>query len=133
LLKNNFIRIIDHNALPPVKNLEELTYCKWHNSSDHNTSNCNVFRRVIQLAIDNGRLRFSETQHIDQLDSIGLDGKRVSNRLALTDSLKAQSSNAQERDVKPLGEDKVVIHELQIEDSQEDNNVIIISEDIGGR
>ena len=28
LLKNNFIRIIDHNALPSVKNLEELTYCK---------------------------------------------------------------------------------------------------------
>ena len=35
LLKNNFIRIIDHNALPSVKNLEEITYCKWHNSSDH--------------------------------------------------------------------------------------------------
>jgi hypothetical protein len=44
LLKNNFIRTIDHNALPSVKNLEELTYCKWHDSSDHNTSNCNVFR-----------------------------------------------------------------------------------------
>ena len=35
LLKNNFIRIIDHNAVPSVKNLEEITYCKWHNSSDH--------------------------------------------------------------------------------------------------
>ena len=75
LLKNNFIRIIDHNALPSIQNLEELTYCKWHNSSDHNTSDCNVFRRVIQSAIDKGRLRFSEAQHIDQLDSIGLDGK----------------------------------------------------------
>ena len=52
LLKNNFIRIIDHNALPFVKNLEELTYCKWHNSSNHNTSDCNVFHRVIQSAID---------------------------------------------------------------------------------
>ena len=28
LLKNNFIRIIDHNTLPSVQNLEELTYCK---------------------------------------------------------------------------------------------------------
>jgi hypothetical protein len=43
LLKNNFIRIIDHSALSSIQNLEELTYCKWHNSSDHNTSNCNVF------------------------------------------------------------------------------------------
>ena len=65
LLKNNFIRIIDHNALPYIQNLEELTYCKWHNSSDHNTSDCNVFRRVIQSAIDKGRLRFSEAQQMD--------------------------------------------------------------------
>jgi hypothetical protein len=54
LLKNNFIRINDHNALPSIRNLEELTYCKWHNSSNHNTSNCNMFCRVIQSAIDKG-------------------------------------------------------------------------------
>jgi hypothetical protein len=114
LLKNNFIRIIDHSALPFIQNLEELTYCKWHNSSDHNTYNCNVFHRVIQLAIDNGRLRFSEAQQMDQLDSISLDGKQVLNRLAIADSLKAQGSNAQERDVEPSSEDKVVVHELQI-------------------
>jgi hypothetical protein len=28
LLKYNFIRIIDHNALPSIQNLEELTYYK---------------------------------------------------------------------------------------------------------
>jgi hypothetical protein len=49
---------------------------------------------VIQSAIDKGRLRFSEAQQMDQLDSIGLDGKQVSNRLALANSLKAQCSNA---------------------------------------
>jgi hypothetical protein len=90
LLKNNFIRIINHNALPSIQNLEELTYCKWHNSFDHNTSNCNVFRRVIQSAIDNGRLKFFEAQQMDQLDSIGLDSKQVSNRFVLlVDSPKA--------------------------------------------
>jgi hypothetical protein len=94
LLKNNFIRIIDHNALAFIQNLEELTYYNCHNSSDHNTSNCNIFCRVIQSAIDKGRLRFSEAQQMDQLDSIGLDGKQVSNRLALANSLKAQCSNA---------------------------------------
>jgi hypothetical protein len=71
-----------------------------------------VFHQVIQLAIDNGRLRFSETQQIDQLGSIGLDGKQVSNRLALADSLKAQGFNAQERDVEPSSGDKVVVQEL---------------------
>ena len=100
-LENNFIRINDHNALLSIQNLEELIYCKWHNSSDHNTSNCNVFRRVIQSAIDKGRLRFSRAQQMDQLDSNGLGGKQVSNRFALAESLKAQGSNAQESDVGP--------------------------------
>jgi hypothetical protein len=97
LLKNNFIRIIDHSALPSIQNLEELTYCKWHNSSNHNSSNCNMFRRVIQSAIDKGRLKFSKAQQMDQLDSIGLDGKQVLDRLAIANSIKAQGSNAQER------------------------------------
>ena len=72
-------------------------------------------------------LRFSEAQQMDQLDSIGLDGKQVSNRLELADSLKTQGSSAQERDVEPSSEDKVVVHKLHIEDTQEDNNVITIS------
>jgi hypothetical protein len=63
---------------------------------------------------------------MDQLDSIGLDSKQVLNRIALSDSLKAQGSNAQEREVEPSSEDKVIVHELQIEDTQENNNVIII-------
>jgi hypothetical protein len=54
------------------------------------------------------------------------------NRLALSDSFKAQGSNAQEREVEPSSEDKVVVHELQIEDTQENNNVITISYDTGG-
>ena len=83
-----------------------------------------MFRRMIQSAIDKWWLRFSKAQHIDQLDSIGLDGKQVSNRLVLADSLKAQSLNAQERDVEPSSEDKVVVHELEIEGTQEDNNVL---------
>jgi hypothetical protein len=35
--------------------------------------------------------------------------------------------------VEPSSEDKVVVHELQIEDTQEDNNVIIVSEGTGGQ
>ena len=131
LLKNDFIRIIDHNALPSIQNLEELTCCNWHNSFDHNTSNCNVFHQVIQSAIDNGQLRFSKAQQMDQLDSISLDGKLVSNWLALADSLKDQGSNAQERDVEPLSEDRVVVQELQFKDILEDSKVIIILEKIG--
>jgi hypothetical protein len=68
LLKNNFVRIIDHNVLSSIQNLEELTYYKWHNLFDHNTCDCNMFRCVIQLAIDKGRLKFSKAQQMDQLD-----------------------------------------------------------------
>jgi outer membrane protease len=67
------------------------------------------------------------------LDSIGFDGKHVSNRFALADSLKAQGSNAQERDVEPSSKDEVVVHELQIEDTPEDDKVIMVSKDTGGR
>ena len=88
---------------------------------------------MIQSAIDKGRLRFSEAQHMDQLDSIGLDGKYVLNRLALADSLKAQSLNTQEKDVEPSSEGKVVVDELQIEDIPEDNKVITVPEDTGGQ
>jgi hypothetical protein len=37
-----------------------------------------------------------------------------------------------ERDVEPSDGDKVVIHELQIEDIPEDNKIITILEDTGG-
>ena len=87
---------------------------------------------MIQSAIDKERLRFSEAQQIDQLDSIGLDGKQVSNRLALADSLKAQGLNGHKRDVEPSSEDKVVVDELQIEDIPEDSKVITVPEDTGG-
>ena len=70
---------------------------------------------------------------MDQLDSIGLDGKQVSNRLALADSLKDQGLNAQERDVEPSSEDKVVVYELQIKDILEGNEVIIVLEDTRGQ
>jgi hypothetical protein len=40
---------------------------------------------------------------------------------------------AQEKDVEPSSNDKVVVHQLQVEDILVDDNVTIISEDTGGR
>ena len=92
-----------------------------------------MFHRVIQSAINKGRLRFSDAQQMDQLDSIGLNCKQVSNQLPLVNSLKAQGSNAQERDVEPSSEDKTIVHELQIEDIPEDIKVFTIPEDTRGK
>ena len=69
---------------------------------------------------------------MDQSDLVGLDGKQILNRLALADSLKAQGLNAQERDVESSSEDKIVVHELKIEDILEDSKVITIPEDTEG-
>jgi len=41
--------------------------------------------------------------------------------------------NAQERDVEPSSEGKVVVDELLIEDISEDSKVIIVPEDTGGQ
>jgi hypothetical protein len=70
---------------------------------------------------------------MDQFDSISFDGKQVLNRLALADSLKAQGLNAQEKDVEPSNEDKVIVHQLQVEYISVDYNVATILEDTGGQ
>ena len=41
-------------------------YCKWHGSFLHNTNDCVVFRRQIQSAINEGRLRFQKEVRIDR-------------------------------------------------------------------
>ena len=61
LLENNFIKISDHKVSSSPLELEDQKYCKWHNSFDHNTCDCNNFRQFIQSAINTGRLRFSQT------------------------------------------------------------------------
>jgi hypothetical protein len=45
-----------------MKELKRHAYCKWHNSFSHATNDCNVFRRQIQSAINEGRLAFQEMQ-----------------------------------------------------------------------
>jgi hypothetical protein len=62
---------------------------------------------------------------MDHLDSIGLYGSQDS-RLPLGDPLKAQGSNAQEKDEDPSIEDNVIIHELQIKDILKGNEAIRI-------
>ena len=41
--KNGNIRL--SHAIPPLEELKQYAYCKWHNSTSHAIDNCNVFRR----------------------------------------------------------------------------------------
>jgi hypothetical protein len=47
LLENNFIKLFDHKVSPSSLELEDKKYFKWHNSFNHNTSDCNIFRQFI--------------------------------------------------------------------------------------
>src|ERR1041385_8428201 len=65
---------------PPFEELKRRAYCKYHNSFSHATNDCDVFRRHIQSAINEGRLSFSEMQVDKQpfpMNTIDLEGKKV--------------------------------------------------------
>ena len=50
------------HAIPPLEELKRRAYCKWHNSFSHGTNDCNVFRRQIQSAVNEGRLVVPQMQ-----------------------------------------------------------------------
>jgi hypothetical protein len=78
LLKNGNIKI--NHIVPSTDELKRCAYCKWHNSFSHATNDCNVFRRHIQSAINEGRLKFQEMQ-VDtepfSMNMIDFEGKKV--------------------------------------------------------
>jgi hypothetical protein len=60
LLKLGNIKI--SHTMPPLDEIKRHAYCKFHNSYSHATNDCNVFRRQIQSAINEGRLMLHEIQ-----------------------------------------------------------------------
>jgi hypothetical protein len=48
--------------MPPLNEIKRRAYCKFHNSYSHATNDCNVFRRQIQSAFNEGRLMLHEMQ-----------------------------------------------------------------------
>ena len=54
LLKLGYIKL--SHAIPLLDELKWHAYCKWHNSFSYATNDCNVLRRQIQSAINEGRL-----------------------------------------------------------------------------
>ena len=47
-------------VIPLLEELKRRAYCQFHNSSSHATNDCNIFRRQVQPAINEGRLTFPE-------------------------------------------------------------------------
>ena len=85
LLKNNYIRILDHHVKPSIQG---RIYCKLHDSFKHSIEDCNMFRQIVKSAIDKGRLKFVETPTDDESIPIGPGGKRFLHRLLQADPFK---------------------------------------------
>jgi hypothetical protein len=133
LLENNFIKLFDHKVSPSPLELADKKYCKRHNSFNHNTSDCNIFRQFIQSAIDTGRLRLAQTREDDQLTTIGFNGKGSLNRLASTDLSKHPDLTAKEKDSKLPSVEKDIVHNLQDQAIFEDDEPIKIPKFTGGQ
>ena len=50
------------HAIPPLEELKQHAYCKWHNSFSHATNDCNMFRRQIQSGVNESRLVVPQMQ-----------------------------------------------------------------------
>jgi hypothetical protein len=91
LLKNGNIKLT--HTIPPIDELKRRAYCKWHNSFSHATNDCNVFRRQVQSAINEGRLAFQEMQVDTQpfpVNTIDIECKKVLVRPEMDDKGKSK-------------------------------------------
>lgn len=68
LVKNGNIML--SHAIPPLEELKQHLYCKWHNSTSHAINDCNIFCRQVQSSINEPRLVLSEMQIDKVLSSI---------------------------------------------------------------
>jgi hypothetical protein len=50
------------HTIPPLDELKQKAYCRWHNSFSYATNDCNLFCWHVQLDINEGRLRLKEMQ-----------------------------------------------------------------------
>ncbi|KAK1642171.1 hypothetical protein QYE76_059976 [Lolium multiflorum] len=60
LLKEKQLKVPEGHKIPTVQELNGKPYCKWHNTFSHPTNDCRVWRQQIQMAIEQGRLIFSQ-------------------------------------------------------------------------
>ena len=82
--------------MPPFEELKRRAYCKWHNTFSHATNDCNIFRRRVQSAVNEGRLEMHEMQ-VDKASSpvhtIDLDNAKILIRPEQAEGAKGKMSS----------------------------------------
>jgi hypothetical protein len=61
LLKEKQLKFSEGYKPPTAQELKGRSFCKWHDSFTHSTSDCKELRRQIQSAIEQGRLILGQT------------------------------------------------------------------------
>jgi hypothetical protein len=61
LLKEKQLKLPEGCKPPTAQELQGRSYCKWHHSFTHNTSDCKELHQQIQSAIEQGRLILGQT------------------------------------------------------------------------
>jgi hypothetical protein len=85
LLQEKQIKLPSGHVIPSLEQLKKHAHYKWHNSYSHATNDCNVFRRQVQLVINEGRLKFAESPQIKHhndpfmanMNMVEFDGKNI--------------------------------------------------------
>ena len=105
------------HVIPPLEELKRRAYCKWHDSSSLATNDCNVFRRQIQSAINEGRLALHEMQ-VDKamfpLHTIDLNNAKVLIRPEQAERAKGKNVIIGEERRKNVN-DKILANEVVLE------------------
>ena len=68
LLSEGLIKLKPHPKIPSEDELKNIKYCKWHNATSHDTNECKVFRQQIQMAFEQGRLKFETPKKTMKID-----------------------------------------------------------------
>ena len=71
LLEKKQLRLPTNHMILLVEELKGKKYCKFHSATNHNTSECRVFRVHIQKAIEQGKIKFE----LAKKPAMGIDGQ----------------------------------------------------------
>src|SRR5512144_3307452 len=90
------MRLAQDHVIPSQEELKRQAYCKWHDSHSHSTNDCNAFRRQVQSAMDEGRLKFTDGSKMKldhdpfPMNTINFNDKKVLIRLEQAESTKGK-------------------------------------------
>jgi hypothetical protein len=117
------------HTIHPIEDLKHHSYCKWHNSHSHVTNDCNVFRRQIQLAINESQLCLKQI-HVDNdlflVNGIDLQGVKVLVRPNQVELTKGKNVIIGEERSKSY-EDKIWSRKVVLEKDANGKNVLKIT------